>query len=634
MLSALRKRSGGIVVKSLLILLIISFGAWGIQDWLNPAISGNAVVTIGEEEIGPVEINRRVSQEMNRLRPLFGGQLTQKQALNFGIIDGIIAEEVDQALLDQGARALGVSISDDMISQDIRTQANFKGLAGNFDRDRFNQILVSNGLTESGYVNIVRRSLAGQQYKDSFQSGARAPQVMVDAVYRYRNEKRVVEVALIKDSFFTDVGEPDASQIEAFHTANAKQFTAPEYRKTTYLSLEAKDLVSEIAVSEEEIVQAYESHVEEFVTQEKRHILQMVLADEDMAKKAHAELLNGRDFAVVAKEIGNIDEATLDLGSLTKSDLLPELVDPAFALMQGTITAPVKSALGWHLMKVTEIEAGGTKTIDQVRDQLKNGVAIEKAVDSLYDLSRNLEDQLGGGATLEEAANSINFKVVTIAAIDAAGKDLAGNVVPNVPAGQAFLQTIFSTEEGEESQLVEAGPEGFFVVRVDGVTAPALRPVDTIRAPLIEAWKAKQRSDKSKVLAEKLLADVRAGKVLPNVVDGNALVVTQSKPFTRDDRGADSGLSNDLVKKVFDLQSDQAVAGQAAEGYQVVVLKSIEEANPSSDKAGVDGVRNALSVALKNDVTVQLTEALREDIGVDINRPMINQLFNGDAQTR
>ena len=55
MISALRKRSGGIVVKSLLILLMISFGAWGIQDWLSPAISGNTIATVGEDEIGTVE---------------------------------------------------------------------------------------------------------------------------------------------------------------------------------------------------------------------------------------------------------------------------------------------------------------------------------------------------------------------------------------------------------------------------------------------------------------------------------------------------------------------------------------------------------------------------------------------------
>lgn len=79
MLTALRKRSGGIVVKSLLILLIISFGAWGIQDWLTPAMSGNVAVTVGDREISPYEIRRRVNQEISRLRPLLGDQFTQEQ---------------------------------------------------------------------------------------------------------------------------------------------------------------------------------------------------------------------------------------------------------------------------------------------------------------------------------------------------------------------------------------------------------------------------------------------------------------------------------------------------------------------------------------------------------------------------
>ena len=358
----------------------------------------------------------------------------------------------------------------------------------------------------------------------------------------------------------------------------------------------------------------------------------MVISDEEIAKKAHKELMNGREFAIVAKEVANLDEATLDLGSLTKNDLLPELVDPAFALMQGTVTAPVKSALGWHLIKVTEIIAGGTQTIDQVREQLKKDVAREKAVDSLYDLSRDLEDQLGGGATLEEAARSMNLKMVPIAAIDSASKDLAGNPISDLPIGPAFLKTVFSTEEGEESQLTESGPEGFFVVRVDGITAPVLRPIDTVRTQVIEAWKVNQRSEKSKALAEKLANGVNAGKALPDVVDGISVTVTASKPFTRD--GTDSGLSLELVKKVFELQSSKAASGKDAGGYHVVVLKSITKANPSADKKGFDGVRNSLSVALKNDVTVQLTAALREDIGVDINRPMINQLFSGDGQAR
>jgi peptidyl-prolyl cis-trans isomerase D len=634
MISALRKRSGGIVVKSLLILLMISFGAWGIQDWLSPAMSSNAIATVGEDEIGTVEVNRKVNLEMSRLRPIFGNQFTKAQALSFGIIDGIINEQVNEALVRQGSALLGVTISDKLISENIRSQAAFKGLAGNFDRKRFNQILLSNNLNEASYIKIVRSSLTNKQYTDSFQSGTRAPMVMVDAVYRHRNEERVVEIALIKDKTFNDVGEPDISQIEIFHKANSKQFTAPEYRKFSYLSIDAIDLVGEIEVTQDDILKAYDIRLDEFTSEEMRHVLQIVVPDENKAKKAQSELLSGRDFAVVAKEIAGLDETTLDLGVVSKNDLLPELADQAFSLMQGAVSEPLKSTLGWHLLKVTDIEPRGTKSLSEVRNVLKKDIAREKAVDSLYNLSITLEDELGGGASIEEAASKMNLKVFSIAAMDQTGKDIEGKPVKGVPASQVFLQTTFTTKEGDDSQLTESGPEGFFVVRVDNVTPPIVRPVDTVRAQIIEAWKAEQRTIKSKELATKMVADLNVGKTLSDVAAIFNIMPTTSKAFKRDDQGAVSGLSAELVKKVFSLKLIKATEGRAIEGYQVVVLKRIIEANPIADKAGIDTVLNSLTLALKAEVKAQLTTALRQEIDVDINRPLINQLFNGEQQNQ
>ena len=580
MLSALRKRSGGIIVKSLLILLIISFGAWGIQDWLSPAISGNAIATVGEDEIGTVEVNRRLNQEMARLRPLLGNQLTQAQALNFGIIDGIINEQVDQSLIRQGASSLGVSISDKLISEDIRSQPAFEGLAGNFDRDRFDQVLSSNGLDEASYIKLVRTSLTNKQFTNSFQSGTRAPLVMVDAVYRHRNEERVVEIALIEDEAFVDVGEPNISQIKIFHKVNANQFTAPEYRKFSFLNIEAIDLVDEIEVTEEDIQKAYDDRLDEFVSEEMRHVLQMVISDEDKAQKAYSKLLSGHDFAIIAKEIAGLDEATLDLGVVSKNDLLPELADQVFSLMQGAVSTPVKTSLGWHLLKVTKIEVGGTKALAEVSTKLKKDIAKEKAIDSLYDLSRILEDELGSGASIEEAASKMDLKVVSITAMDQTGKDVSGKPVEGLPASRAFFQTTFTTEEGRDSQLTESGPEGFFVVRVDIVTPPKIRPIDTVRAQIIKAWKAEQKSLKSQELAVKIASEVNAGKVLLDFVDTFNIVPTTSKAFKRDDQGSVSGLSTELVKKVFSLKLVKATEGKTSKGHHVVVLKKNNSCKP------------------------------------------------------
>lgn len=634
MISALRKRSGGIVVKSLLVLLIISFAAWGIEDWLNPAISGNTVATVGSEEVGAYEVRRRVNQEVSRLRQLFGNDFTVEQAMAFGIVDGIVNEQVNQALINQGAAKLGVTISDELVSSDIRAQDGFKGLAGKFDRIRFNQVLASNGLSEADYVNTIRRSLSGLQYTESFQSGTRAPKVLIDTIFKFRNEKRVVDVALISDSRFSDIPEPNSAEIEAFHKENEKDFTAPEYRKVTVLSLIADDLATEMAVTEIDVQEYYDNHAEEFETIERRNLLQIVLNDEATAQAAHKQLMDGRDFASVAKEVAGLDPAALDLGMITKLDLLPELADPAFNLMQGTVSGPVKSALGWHLLKVTEIEAGGIKTLDEVREQLKTFVAREKAVDSLYELSNALEDELGSGSTIQEAANSMNLKAVSIPAVSAAGQDLNGNAVSGIPSGPAFIRTVFATDEGQDSALTESGTDGFFVVRVDSIIPPTVRPLTTVQIQVSDAWKAGQRREKAKALAEKLTAELNAGGSIAAIATANGVTFSESAAFTREVRGTESTMGEVLVTEVFKLTGTSAAHGRSADGYQVAVLNKIIAADPFADKAALDTLRASLTGALQGDVTQQLVLALREDIGVDVDRAMVDQLFIDRASSR
>jgi peptidyl-prolyl cis-trans isomerase D len=138
----------------------------------------------------------------------------------------------------------------------------------------------------------------------------------------------------------------------------------------------------EIEVSEEDIQSSYEARLDEFVTVEKRHVLQMVLTDEEQAKKAQTELLTGREFAIVAKEVADLDEATLDLGVVTKNDLLPALADSAFALMQGVVSTPIRSALGWHLLKVTKIEVGSAEVMRWRNPKKVGGLERDKPISS------------------------------------------------------------------------------------------------------------------------------------------------------------------------------------------------------------------------------------------------------------
>ncbi|MBT7956662.1 MAG: hypothetical protein HN731_15825, partial [Rhodospirillaceae bacterium] len=459
--------------KILLSLLVLSFGVWGIGDYVAPQHSQSAVATIGEVEISSHEFQGELRQQMNRLQGIFGGNFTNEQAKAMGIGNNVLQTLIQQRLFTEGARSMGLLVSNDLVSREIRDDARFKSPGGDFNRLTFSETIQRAGLSEQGYIDLFRESLLQTQFLSGIQNGRSAPSALTDQMYRYRNEKRTANYIEIKHSSINTVPAADDEALKKFHKDNAAQFTAPEYRAITLVQMRIKDIVDEIDVSEEQIKAAYDDRINEFKTPETRKIQQILLSDEAKAKEAYSRITAGEDYVKVAKAVANLDAAALDLGTLTKTQLpLKELADAAFSQGADTVSAPVKSPLGWHILKVTEIKGATQKTLAAVRADLKKGIASEKAVDSLYNLSNKFEDELGGGASITEAAQRLNFKIRKIAAINATGVDAAGKKIADIAPN--IIQVAFGTEQDQDSALTDFGNSGYFILHVDGVTAPAL----------------------------------------------------------------------------------------------------------------------------------------------------------------
>jgi len=475
--------------------------------------------------------------------------------------------------------------------------------------------------------------MSRNQLLDSFSSET-APKGLVDSVYRYRQEKRTSETVFISDRLQQGIPEPSEGELVKFHKDNASRFTAPEYRTVSVIRLEAADLADEISVTDTEFKEGYEAREDEFTKKEVRQVRQMIFAEEKDAQKAAGALSQGRDFATVAKELANMDASAIDLGKITHAHLpFSELADVAFAMKAGENSAPQKSPLGWHLFRVDGVEPGGVKTLDEVGDDLRKTIAREKAVDSLYELANRLEDSLGGGATLEEAAGQLNLKVLRIAAVDRTGKGPVGTPIKMLPAGD-FLGIAFATDEGSESPLSETGSDGYFVLRVDGVTVPTLKPLTSIRAVVVQAWKDGKRAEKSEAAAKVIVDRVRKGTALATIAAETGLEIKATPKLVRRPEKEQAGIPQALIDKVFVLTNGQAAMARNGTGYTVASLKGIAAADPVSGKAGVDALSSQLAQALRNDVHAQLAGALRDRFGVEINRDAVSSLFTGAARGR
>lgn len=627
MLDYIRKRSTGIVVKILLGLLIISFAAWGIPNVFRGGGDSNTVAWVGDLEIPPNQLSRELQMLAGRFQSLTGERLNMDQLRAQGLVEGVLGGIVENTLFKLGADDLGVTVSDRLVSDAIRGNPTFTNILGEFDRTILSQFLQSLGLSEQGFIERIRDELEKAQLLGSIMAGGVAPKSLVEAVYRHRRERRIAEVLLIDDRDMTAIGEPDPGALAKFHADNAARFMAPEYRSLTAIRLVADRLADGIAVADEEIKEVFEMREGEFSQPERRQLQQILTADEETAWRIHEKLAEGRDFVEVGKEMAGTDTEFVDIGLVSRDEMLPELAEAAFSLLQDGFSQPLKTLLGWHVIRVTGIEPARKKTLEEVGGEIEDELAREKAIDSLYSLANRLEDELGGGATFEEAAARLDLELIRVDAVDRDGLDAKGNPVAGLPPEGAFLETVFATPEGTESILAEAGPDGYFIVRIDGVTEPALRPLETVADTVAEAWKANQRATAASDLAQTLFARVRGGDRPSAIAEETGLEISITSPFTRNGEGAEEGLPPALIDAVFKIKIGEATMARGKGASYVARLKEVLEANPLTDEDGFKAVDAQITQSLHADLQAQLAGALRGRFPVSFNRRALDQNF-------
>jgi peptidyl-prolyl cis-trans isomerase D len=626
-LEAIRKRSGSIVVKILFGLLILSFAAWGIGDFLTPKAQDRIVATVGEASISAVDLERQAETEIRRMRELLGARFDREQARALGLYNAVLARMIQETVLDQAALRAGLVVTDAALRAEIEAMPTFRGSLGTFDRGRFQQFLQTAGFSEAGYIALLRRAILRETLVEAALAPVTPPKTASATLYRERSEKRTAETVLVKDTAQTAPAAPGDDEVAAFHRDNAARFTAPEYRAITVARMDVADIAREIAVSEDDLKQAFEARAGEFELPERRRLQQMVFRDEETAKRAAEALARGGDFAAVARDEAKMDAGAIELGAIARDQIPSELADPVFSLAAGGVSAPLKSPLGWHIVKVIAIEPPQKRTLNDVREALTKDVAHDKALDALVGLANRFEDALGGGATLENAASAVGVRVVKVAALDARGngpdgKPVAGEGLPKL---DLLAQVAFATGEGSESALTEMGENGYFALRVDKVVTPALKPLAEVRGEVLAAWRAQKLSELAKTEAEALAAEVRAGASLKAAGEKRKLTASETGPIGRDGGGI---LPPPAAAALFGLANPGEVAVvRSADGFHVVGLVAVHAADPTQDAQGLEKVVQDLAKAVGNDTRIAFEAALRREIPVKIREANLDRIF-------
>ena len=608
----------------LFVLLILSFVAWGIGDYIGFRGAGPnpTVAEVGGRPVLTRDFQREMQDQMARMRQMFGDTFNIEQARALGIEETVLQNMIQDALFSEGARRLGLVVDDSVVSEEIRSDPSFQTPGGAFNRLQFDSALRQAGFTESNYVALMRNEIVRRQYLSPILLSREAPNTMVEALYRYRAEKRVAQIITLPHSMIKNVPDPTDEQLAKHHQDNARAYTSAEVRAVTLVRMRPEDIADEIDVSDADIQRFYEDHLVEFSTPERRELSQILFSDEAAARAAYERLSKGEDYAKLEKEFNGGA-----LGDLTKGEIpIPELGDAAFKLLPDQVSDPVSSPLGWHIVKAGKITAATRKELREVRDEVRHRIALDKAADSLFGLAGKFEDELGGGANAEEAAKRLKLNVTKIESIDREGRDPAGNRYNDM--SPEMLRAMFDTPQGADSQLgYLPNGAGHFVVHVDKVFPAVLRPLDDVKMRVREDWLAAQRSERADAIVQEMLSEIKAGKLLAEVAGPRGANIVTTKPFTRTRQGLDLQVPSSLVAALFKVQTGIPESGAGEEAHMIGIVTEIIAPDLVAEADAVNRLKDELAGALSNDLSQSLAGALRERLKVTIDRASVEKAF-------
>ncbi|MCK5546381.1 MAG: SurA N-terminal domain-containing protein [Rhodospirillaceae bacterium] len=624
MLEFLRKSASGIIVKVLLGLLILSFAAWGIGDVFSSKAGRVAVAVIGDNEISPEEFSSELGREVERLKPVLGQTFTPEQAKLFGIGDALLNRLVNTQLYDLGAKDLGLGISDAVVLAEIKRSPEFFDEDDKFDRNRFVQLLQGAGFSEESYVARVRHNMARLQYLLPIRAGVEVPPLLAKLVQAYNGEKRILEMVRVDHASIENFGKPNDDELRKFHKENSRLFMAPEYRKFRTIILKAEDVAKNIEISEADLKSAYDERVDEFISPERRKLKQILVDNEASAKIASDLIAKGGSVADAAAKSG-ADPDLLDIGFFSQDQLLPEIQDVVFSIEAGSATGPIKTVLGWHVVFVEKIEKSEQKSFSKAKETIATELKTERALDTIFEMSSALEDELASGTLLEETARNLGLEAITSES-DSSGKMIGGKKL-SIPFADEIISTVFVLESGGDTPLVEAKDEsGFFVSRLIEVTPPTLKKYETVKQAVLNARNLEASAARAKEITDKIIEKVKSGSNISTAAKEVGMKVETTPAFDRNGAGLALGIPAEMVGRAFELSPGDAATAQGTSSSVAVVLKEILKAD-ENDKAALDKTTAKIFEELRGDILDQLAASLRQRHSVTINRNVLDQAY-------
>jgi peptidyl-prolyl cis-trans isomerase D len=477
----------------------------------------------------------------------------------------------------------------------------------------------------------VRRALTVDKLRASLTEWLSVSDKELEQEYRRRNDKvKLAVVSFPADSFRPDVSASDAD-VAAYFDGHKADFKIPEKRKVKYLLIDVEALRAKVTPPQGDIERYYNDNVQQFTTPEQvraSHILLKTEGKDDAAVKAKAEDVlkqtrSGADFAELAKKFSE-DESNAknggDLDYFGRGRMVPEFDQAVFAMKPGQISDLVKTQYGYHIIKLVEKKEGATRSLADVRQQITDQLAFERAQAQASDLAQNLEKQIRKPADLEAVAKAQGLT------LQETGFFARDEPILGVGSAPEMTTRAFDMKPGDVSGSLRTGRGFVFETLIDKQDAHDAK-LDEVKERVRDEV-VKQRA---REMAKQKAADLAAKlKTVPDFDKAAKAVGFEAKTtelIARDSPIPDLGVASDVVEAAFKLPQG-AISEPVSTDNGTAVVKVVEkkEATPEEIAANKETFREELLTDRRNRFFSSYMVKAKQKMKIEVNREALQRV--------
>lgn len=400
--------------------IISIFAVWGGAGRLGESRASNVLASVGKDKISADFYFQSLRQKLEALRSEFK-DLNKSLIQQLNVPQQVLEQLIQQSLLLQTARELGITASDREIREKIMSYPVFQRENTFIGFNEYKKILDYNRIPLAVFEENLKKEIVLQKLIDVLTAGITVTEEEVWQSYQKNHETAKFEYVILETEKVELKEDPSPGKIKDDYENNKSKYIIPEKREGIFVFFNFEDLKKDMKLNESEVEKYYKDNLSQFEEPEKIKVSRIYLPlegkDKELVRTEIQNILDrinkGEDFGGLAKRYSKDEKATEsgDWGFFEWKRLSSQEQDTITNLAQGQVSNPVEFAEGFSLLKVTEKDPAVQKTLDEVKPRIESVLKDQKARELAEKEMAQLEKTAKKEKSLDVAAQKLGVKI-------------------------------------------------------------------------------------------------------------------------------------------------------------------------------------------------------------------------------